>query len=120
MPSPATVNMERTMRECIEACQRCHDQCLTDVQRSLTLGADHAAPAHVALLIDCARVCATTAELMLTGSRFHRSMCGVCAQVCEGCAQQCEMLGELDDCARACRDCAQRCEQMGLGAAEAG
>lgn len=120
MPTPATEHMDRALRDCIDTCQRCHDQCLSDVQRSLTLGGDHAAPSHVVLLLDCARVCETAAALMLTGSRFHRSVCAVCAQVCEGCAQQCEMLGELDDCARACRACAQQCEQMGLAAAEAG
>lgn len=113
-------NIDPQLQACIDACQRCHDHCLTEVAHCLTLGGDHAEPIRITLLLDCARVCQTTAALMLTGSRFHRSMCAVCAQVCEACAQQCEMLGKMDDCARACRDCAQQCEQMGMSAGEDG
>ena len=113
-------NIDPQLQACIDACQRCHDHCLTEVAHCLTFGGDHAEPTRITLLLDCARVCQTTAALMLTGSRFHRSMCAVCAQVCEACAQQCEMLGKMDDCARACRDCAQQCEQMGMSAGEDG
>lgn len=113
-------HIDHALLECIDACRRCHDHCLSEIQHCLTLGGDHAEPTHVGLMLDCARTAETAAALMLTGSRFYRSMCAVCAQIAEACAQQCDVLGDMDECAQVCRTCAQLCEQMGLPAAEAG
>ncbi len=106
------------LQDCIDACQLCHDHCLTEIAHCLTLGGDHAEPTHINLMMDCARVCETTAALMLTGSEFYRSQAAVCAEICEACAQQCETLGQMDACVRVCRECAQQCEQLDVVAAE--
>lgn len=114
------MHMDPALRACIEACQHCHRICLGEVQHCLTLGGDHAEPTHINLMLDCAAVCATAADLMTTNSRFYRQLCAVCARICTHCAQQCQALGQMDECVRACEKCADECEHMDVVAAEAG
>lgn len=64
------------------------------------------------MMIDCAAICATAADFMLHKSQFHRELCGVCATVCEACAEDCERLGGMEECVKACWDCAKQCQTM--------
>lgn len=104
-----------TMETCIERCEESHRICLETVQYCLQLGGKHAEPAHVRLLMDCAQICATSADFMIRGSDMHGYTCAACAAVCERCAQDCEQFADdeqMQRCARACRDCAESCRQM--------
>ncbi|HAJ64136.1 MAG TPA: ferredoxin [Cyanobacteria bacterium UBA8543] len=116
------VNQE--MQQCIENCLDCHSICLNTVTYCLQKGGQHAEPAHIRLLQDCAEICQTSANYMLRGSTLHTRTCGVCAEVCERCAQECDSEALLrsadrmgDDtqmkaCADMCRRCAESCGQM--------
>lgn len=110
-----TTQVDPEMQACIDACTRCHQVCLDTIQYCLSMGGDHADPAHIALLQDCAQICATSADFMLRGSDFHPSTCSVCADVCEACADDCDTF-EGDEtmarCAEICRACAESCLSM--------
>jgi hypothetical protein len=104
------------MRECIRNCQECHAICTETVAHCLGMGGKHAAAQHIRLLLDCAQICATSADFMLRVSPEHVRTCGVCAELCSQCADSCEKLGKGDQtmtqCAELCRRCAQSCERM--------
>ena len=109
------------MQSCIEDCTVCHRACLQAVQTCLRMGGRHAAAEHIALLLDCAQICATSADFMERGSAQHAITCGACAEICRGCAQSCRQLGgaEMESCARACDTCAASCETMAAGRSSA-
>ena len=109
-------NISSEMRQCISNCLSCHALCLETAAHCLTMGGEHAAPKHQRLLHDCAQICQTSADFMLRTSHYHGLTCGVCAEVCQACAQECERLVAGDDvmrqCADACRQCAESCGRM--------
>jgi hypothetical protein len=102
------------MAECIERCLECHKVCIQVIAQCLHKGGEHAAPEHIRLLLDCAEICQTSANFMLRGSEHHTQTCGVCADVCEACTEDCERLGDamMKQCAEACRRCAASCSEM--------
>lgn len=108
--------ISRDMERCAHICHECHDVCLETVQHCLRLGAEHAAPDHIRLLMDCQQICHTSEDFMHRGSDLHHAVCGVCAMICERCAEDCERIGGDDDvmrrCARKCRECAEACREM--------
>lgn len=115
MPHTAGHQMSADMQQCIQECLNCHSICLQTVSHCLQMGGKHADPQHIALLLDCAEICQTSANFMLRGSPLHGRTCGVCAEVCELCAQSCEQMGDdamMQACAAACRRCAESCRQM--------
>ena len=102
-----------SMQPCIEACTRCHHICLqTAMAHCLQLGGQHVAPNHFTLMLNCAEVCQTAANLQLGASPFVARVCALCAEVCEACASSCEAIGDMDECAAACRQCADSCTTM--------
>ena len=106
---------DEKMRACIEECKSCHDICTETISHCLEIGGDHAEPNHIRLLLDCAEICRTSANFMLRMSEFHSQTCGVCADVCERCAQDCEHFGDdqmMQQCAETCRRCAESCREM--------
>jgi hypothetical protein len=113
----ATVTHARThqMQECIDNCTRCHAICVETTTHCLEKGGRHAEAGHIRLLMDCAQICATSADFMLRGSDLHRRTCGACAEVCARCADDCERLADDDmmrRCAEECRRGAESCRKM--------
>ncbi len=107
--------MDQQMQDCIAECQRCHNTCTETITHCLEMGGDHVEPSHIGLLMDCAEICQTSANFMLRMSDFHGETCGVCAAVCERCADDCESFGEdemMQKCAATCRSCARMCHEM--------
>jgi hypothetical protein len=102
------------MANCIEACTDCHEICLATMQSCLSMGGVHARPEHIGMLLDCAQICATSADFMTRGSRLHHVTCGACAELCRACAQSCRQLGgpQMQACAEACERCAESCGRM--------
>lgn len=106
--------LSRETRACIEACLLCHGICYsTAMIHCLEMGGDHTRPQHFRLMLECAIVCRTAADLMAQKSQFHHQMCRLCAEICDACAVDCEALAGMEDCARACRACAEACRLMG-------
>ena len=84
----------------------CHGMAMT---HCLEEGGPHVRPQHFRLMLDCAQLCATTADFLERKSQFHTGLCGLCADVNETCAEDCEQLDGMDDCVTACRAAAQAC-----------
>ena len=105
--------MNQDMRRCIEACEQCHRICLqTAMNHCLETGGKHVEPKHFRLMLNCAEICQTSANFMISSSHLHQRTCEVCAEVCEACAMSCEQVGGMDECAQACHRCAESCRRM--------
>ena len=102
------------VRACIEACQSCHEVCVETLAHCLQMGGEHVEANHIRTMLDCAQICATSADFMLRGSPLHASVCDVCADVCNECAASCAGLegAEMQRCAEECRRCAEHCREM--------
>ena len=103
---------DNAIATCIDACNECSRVCLQHIEHCLTLGGAHAEAGHISMLLACATVCRTAAELMSLNSGWHPTLCDVCAQVCDECSDECEELGDMEDCVSACQDCAEACREM--------
>jgi hypothetical protein len=102
------------MQSCIDACTECHATCLqTAMTHCLEVGGAHVEPEHLRLMINCAELCQTAANFMLSNSPLHAAVCAACAQVCDACAASCERIGGMERCAEICRRCAASCATMG-------
>lgn len=116
MASHAMQQMSSEMQQCIQNCMECHRICTEMVSHCLSLGGQHAESPHITLLLDCANICATSADFMIRGSQYHGRTCGVCAEVCAACADDCERIAGGDEmmmrCVEVCRRCADSCKQM--------
>lgn len=106
------------MLVCIQNCQDCHRACLQTFTYCMNQGGDHAEPAHLRLLMDCADICAVTAAFMLRASDLHVHVCAACAEVCRRCADDCAAMGDdtrMKALADTCRHCAESCAAMASG-----
>ena len=110
----AHLENDAAMRSCIDECQSCHEVCVETVTHCLSISGEHAGAEHIRTLIDCAQICATSADFMLRGSLAHGDVCEVCADICDACAESCEQLegAEMKRCADQCRRCAESCREM--------
>ncbi len=97
------------MQQCIQNCTDCHRVCLETITHCLQVGGEHAAQAHIRLLLDCVQICQTSADFMIRSSELHQRTCGVCAEVCDRCAADCERMAANDPMMR---QCAEMCRQM--------
>jgi hypothetical protein len=107
-------NITDEMRRCIESCAECHAVCIETLAHCIELGGDHVRPEQVRLLLDCAQICATSADFMSRGSDLHGYTCAACAAACERCASDCERFDDdfMKRCAEVCRRCAESCRRM--------
>lgn len=104
------------MQECIKLCWECREVCHDALYGyCLPKGGKHAETEHVKVMTDCIQACHVAADFMGRNSRLHKSECAACADVCDACAQSCELLGDevMENCAEICRRCAASCREMG-------
>ena len=103
------------MQECIEECLNCHAVCTITLQHCLATGGEHTEVNLVGVLLDCADICQTSANLMLRGSPYHLVTCGACAELCRACEEACRSVTgdeQLAHCADVCATCAEVCDRM--------
>lgn len=107
------------MQDCLQNCIASHALCIETAQHCLRLGGPHADVKHQRLLMDCAQICQTSADFMLRTSHYHHLTCGVCAEICKACAEDCQEMDPEDPmmrrCGEACKRCAESCERMAQG-----
>lgn len=105
-----------TLDECVDSCIASHRMCLETARYCTEQGAPaHIEATHIALLLDCAELCQTTANSMLRRSPQHALLCDACARMCEACARDCAKISgdaRMQACAQTCRDCAASCKEM--------
>ncbi len=110
-----SINQDMPMQECIDLCLACSTTCLQLIPYCLNEGKEHAEPAHVLMLQNCAELCSTSAKFMISNSAFSTDVCKLCADVCKQCADDCEGFGDdkmMKQCAEICRSCADSCQSM--------
>ena len=110
-----STNQDVPMQECIDLCLDCSTTCLQLIPYCLNEGKEHAEPAHVLLLQNCAEICRTSANFMISTSAFSADVCKLCADVCKQCADDCEGFGDdemMKQCAEICRACADSCQSV--------
>jgi len=101
------------MQRCIRECQNCHSVCVSMLANDcLSRGGKHLEATHVRTMLDCAQICATSADFMLRSSELHYLVCDACAKICTECARSCEELGGMQECVDSCRRCAETCRHM--------
>lgn len=102
------------MDTCIENCLECFKTCEQTLAECFARGGKHVEQGHITLLHACAEICQTSARFMLMKSNFHTKTCGVCAEVCQECANACDSMEDdfMKKCAEMCRKCAQSCSEM--------
>ena len=104
-----------TLEDCIKDCLDSHGMCLATARYCMEKGGNHVSAAHLALLLDCAEMCQTTANSLLRRSPQHTVVCDACARLCDACARECEAMPadkRMQQCAATCRTCAQSCRHM--------
>jgi hypothetical protein len=107
-----TISPDEAMLQCIRECIHCHSVCRQTVRHCLNRGGEIAEPSRIRLLLDCARICETAANLMTRASERGLRACAACAEICERCTAECERFGGdalMRGCAEACRACAAAC-----------
>lgn len=94
-------------------CQACQSSCLENVTHCLAVGGTHLESELVQVLLDTAELTGLAARLLARNSDAFDGICGVCADLCERCALDCDGFvdAELALCADACRACADACRQ---------
>jgi hypothetical protein len=102
-------------RACIDACQACAVACNHCAGACLREPDPKAMAACIALDMDCAQICQLAVAMMARESDHAPALCGLCADVCEACAQECgrHAMTHCLDCALACRRCAEECRKVG-------
>ena len=78
--------MERCIKECLECvdvASRCANECLSSDQVS-------SMERCVRLCLDSADICSACVRMMGRDSGFSAEVCGVCANVCDACADESE------------------------------
>lgn len=105
--------LSRQLQNAIQTLQHCHATChAMAMLHCLEMGGEHARPQHIHLMMDCAALCAFTADALGRKSQFHSRFAALCGDLCRTCAEDCEALGGMEDCVKACRDCDQVCAEL--------
>src|SRR4051812_25600452 len=101
----------------IKVCLECHQICTETAAHILHGSAGHSEAEHLVSLLDCAQMCAVSADFMARRSPHHTHVCAECAEICAQCAKLCDAHpdpdGKMKKCAEVCRRCEQSCASMG-------
>ena len=107
-----SINMEYAIKNALE----CYRVCSTCLQHCLALGGKHSEHGHITVMIECAQVCQIASSFMIATSDFVHDVAGICARLCDACADSCHDIDPEDPhmvaCMVACRQCADSCRNM--------
>ena len=107
-------NVTNAYQVCIDACGRCTQACNECFEACLNEADVQARTKCIKMLMECARMCEMSVAGMSSNAQFAKQHCGLCATVCDACAQECAMFKDqhCQLCAQECRTCAQECRNM--------
>ena len=96
---------------CIAACQECLIDCQRCLHAMAGMESKNDCPKCCALCIDA---CLASIKFMVAGNLFAAEYCGICADVCQWCAEQC---GQHEHehcvrCANSCVKCMEECRAI--------
>jgi hypothetical protein len=99
---------------CIDECNKCEQVCYECFRACLNEPDVNARKSCISMLIECVQMCQMSSAMMAMEGQFSKQHCGLCATVCDKCAQECEMFNDdhCKQCAVECRTCADECRKM--------
>ncbi|MGO1595221.1 MAG: four-helix bundle copper-binding protein [Sphingobacterium sp.] len=104
------------IRKCIDACKVCEDACRECAFACLQEKDVAALRTCIQNDLECARICATTVDLLIMDSQFRSEIVALCMASCEVCQLECEKHAEHMEhcrrCAEACEICLEACRQL--------
>lgn len=104
-------------QEYAQQSSRCGVTCLETFHYCLSKGQAHAAPAHLRLLQDGARICAATSDFLAGDSFYRTELAMICSEICEACALTCEQFEDdeqMRSCAESCLQWATACRRISV------
>jgi hypothetical protein len=110
-----TSAMTTDMQQCIALCNDTHSACEQAMTHALRSGGKMAERDVIMLLMDCAEMSRTAADMMMRQSMMAPQMCRLCADACMACAEMCDRFPDdamMRDCAQMCRRSAEMCMRM--------
>lgn len=101
-------------KSCIEACLKCVAECNNCAASRLSEAHVQKMAKCIRLNMECAVICYSVVQMMSLGSDKTKSLCAICAEICDACGAEC---GQHDNnhcrmCAEMCRKCAEECRRM--------
>jgi hypothetical protein len=97
--------------DCIQACLTCYADCRHCLAMMATKESMNDCPR---CCVECSSACLACVDSMTADSRWASRYCGICAEICDWCAEQCEAHDHehCQQCAKSCRACAEQCRKM--------
>lgn len=99
--------MYHQYKACLEQYLKCATLCNHNVYALLQEDA-HKYKSCIQLSAECAVICHAATQMISLGSHFSSEISGLCSQICDICATECEKYPEsvhCRECAEACRIC---------------
>ena len=107
---------DKVHEDCLKACESCERFCNVTFHhcspRSPKGRRNIAKAMH--LVVDCARFCDLSADLIASQSPLMVHACLACSEACKACATECDRFdsAEMKSCVKACRECETTCRAM--------
>ncbi|MEO7344650.1 MAG: four-helix bundle copper-binding protein [Methylotenera sp.] len=100
--------------ECLNACNDCTTACVQSATACLKEIDPKAMARCIALDRECADICRMAATSITCDSKHMKTICALCAEACQNCANECDKheMGHCKNCAEICKHCAELCRGM--------
>ena len=101
-------------QSCIDECNKCSQSCYQCLDLCMSEPDANSRKNCMKLLVECARMCEMSSEIMSINGEFSTAHCGLCATICDRCAEECSKFKDTHckDCAQECSTCADECRNM--------
>lgn len=111
---PDQTNKDPDIKDLIKSISECHQVCLDSISYCLDMGGDHAEAGHITTLMDCAKICETSADYLLRDSGFSPLPVEICSAICDECEKSCNEFKDdqvMKTCAKMCEECKGKCSE---------
>ncbi len=102
------------VKACIKDSLECFQNCTKTSRQCISRGGKYVETKTIKLLMDCAKICNVNADFMLRDSTYYPQICGLAADICDECSDNCDRFDEpfMRECAGICRRCSESCREM--------
>ena len=107
-------NFDESSKELLASLEQCRETCQETIMHSLKEGGDYVKTDHIRILLDCAEICGFSVNFLLRDSDYAGNLIELCADICEQCAESCELFDgheKMKECALVCQNCAKKCRE---------
>jgi hypothetical protein len=103
--------MESVYKEGIEACLKCIRDCEYCIIQMAGMDSKNDCPLCCVL---CIESCSSALKFLMAEHKLVKDYCGLCAEVCQWCAEQCGQIDHehCEECANSCVKCMEECRKI--------